>query len=57
MGALIASVPFAAGYASPLSPTQIALACVVVVTTAGLSWLWGDRFLDSVSRALDSTPL
>lgn len=55
MGTLIAAVPFSAGYASQLSICQISLAGLIVVTSGVLSCLWGDRFLDTVSKALDST--
>ncbi len=57
MGVLIASVPFAAGYAAPLGTVQIALAGLVVVAAGLMGCLWGDQFLDTVSKALDSTPL
>ena len=55
MGALVVAIPFSAGYTSQLSPFQISLAVLVVVTSGVLSSLWGDRFLDSVSKALNST--
>jgi len=55
MGALILSVPFSAGDASQFSIVQISVAGLVVVTSGVLSCLWGDRFLDSVSKALDFT--
>jgi hypothetical protein len=55
MGALIIAVPFSAGYASQLSIFQISLAGLVVVTSGVMSCLWGDKFLDTVSKALDST--
>jgi hypothetical protein len=55
MGALMTSVPFSAGYASQLSIFQISLAGLVVVTSGVMSCLWGDKFLDTVSKALDST--
>jgi len=53
--ALIVAVPFSAGDASHISIVQIIVAGLVVVTSGVLSCLWGDRFLDSVSKALDST--
>jgi hypothetical protein len=55
MGALIAAVPFSAGDASQFSIVQIIVAGLVVVTSGVLSCAWGDRFLDTVSKALDST--
>ena len=55
MGALITAVPFSAGYTSQLSISQISLAGIVIVTSGVMSCLWGDRFLDTVSKALDST--
>jgi len=55
MGALMVSVPFAAGFASPLSPFQITLGGLVVVASGLMSCLWGDQFLDTLSRALDAT--
>lgn len=55
MGALITLVPFAAGYAPESG--SVALAAVVVVATGLLGSLWGERFLDAVSRALNSTPV
>jgi hypothetical protein len=55
MGALITAVPFSAGYASPLSIVQITLAGLLVVTSGVVSCLWGEAFLDTVSKALDST--
>lgn len=55
MGALIIAVPFSAGFSSQLSMFQIALAVVVILTTGVMSCLWGDKVLDIVSRALDST--
>jgi len=55
MGTLIAAVPFSAGSASQLSIVQVSVAGIVVVISGVMSCLWGDRFLDSVSKALDST--
>jgi len=55
MGALIVAVPFSAGDASNLSIVQVSVAGILVVTSGVLSCVWGDRFLDSVSKALDST--
>ncbi len=57
MGALITLVPFSAGFAPESGPSAILLAAFVVVASGLLSSLWGDRFLDAVSRALDSTPV
>ncbi|WP_216919498.1 hypothetical protein [Synechococcus sp. CCAP 1479/9] len=57
MGALITLVPFSAGLAQDSGPTAILLAALVVVASGLLSGLWGDRFLDALSRALDSTPV
>ncbi len=57
MGALITLVPFSAGFAPESGPVSIIFAAVVVVASGLLSSLWGDRFLDAVSRALDSTPV
>lgn len=57
MGALITTVPFSAGYTSHLSVIQISLAGFLVVTSGVLSCLWGDKFLDIVSKALESTPV
>ncbi len=55
MGALISAVPFSAGYATQLSILQISLVGIVVVASGVMSCLWGDRFLDTISKALDST--
>ena len=55
MGALITAVPFSAGYSSKLSIFQISLVGFVVAISGVMSCLWGDKFLDTVSKALDST--
>jgi len=55
MGALITAVPFSAGYSSQLSIVQVSLAGFLVVASGALSCLWGDKFLDAVSKGLDST--
>jgi len=55
MGALITAVPFSAGYSSQLSIGQVSLAGLLVVTSGAMSCLWGDKFLDAVSKGLDST--
>lgn len=55
MGTLIVAVPLSAGDASQLSIVQISVAGLLVVTSGVLSCLWGDQFLDAVSKALDST--
>ena len=55
LGALVAAVPFSAGYASELSIVHVSVVGIVVVTSGVLSCVWGDRFLDSVSKALHST--
>lgn len=55
MGALITAVPFSAGYSSQLSIGQVSLAGFLVVGSGALSCLWGDKFLDAVSKGLDST--
>lgn len=57
MGALITWVPVSAGVAPDSSPVAIIVSALVVVASGLLSSLWGDRFLDAVSRALDSTPV
>jgi hypothetical protein len=54
MGSLIGVLPFSAGYAAAPSIVQLGLIGLVVGASAFLGWRWGDRFLDSVSRALDS---
>jgi hypothetical protein len=55
MGAVIVAVPFSAGDASHLSTVQISVAGLLVVTSGVLSCVWGDQFLDTVSKALDAT--
>lgn len=55
MGALIVSVPFSAGYASQPSTVQLAVAAFVVLSAGVMSSLWGERFLEAISKALDST--
>jgi len=55
MSALITAVPFSAGYSSQLSIFQISLAGFLVVISGVMSCLWGDKFLDAVSKSLDST--
>ncbi len=55
MGALIVSVPFSAGYASQPSTLQLAVAAFVVLSAGVMSSLWGERFLEAISKALDST--
>lgn len=55
MGALIASVPFAAGHPFQLSSLEMVAAALVITTSAVMACLWGGRFLDALSRALDST--
>ncbi len=57
MGALITLVPFSAGFSPESGPIPIIVAALVVVASGLLSSLWRDRFLDAVSRALDSTPV
>lgn len=54
-GALITVAPFSAGYTSQLSVLQLSLCVFVIVASGAMSCFWGDRFLDSVSKALDST--
>ncbi len=55
MGALIVSAPFAAGHPFELSSVEVGVATLIVITSALMGCLWGGRFLDAVSRALDST--
>lgn len=55
MGALIASVPFAAGHPLQLSSVEFFAAALVVTTSGVMGCLWGGRFLEAVSRTLDST--
>ncbi len=55
MGALIVSVPFSAGYASQPSTVQLAVAAFVVLAAGVMSSLWGERFLEAISKALDSS--
>jgi hypothetical protein len=55
MGALITAVPFSAGYSSQLSIGQVSLAGFLIVAAGAMSCLWGDKFLDAVSKGLDST--
>lgn len=55
MGALIVSVPFAAGHPFQLSGVELGVATLIVITSALMGGLWGGRFLDALSRALDST--
>jgi hypothetical protein len=55
MGALIVSVPFLAGHPFQLGLVQLSFAVLIVTTSGVMSCLWGDRFLDAVSRALDAT--
>lgn len=55
MGSLIVSVPFSAGYAFQLSTVQLAVAAMVVLSAGVMSSLWGERFLEAISKALDST--
>jgi len=55
MGVLIASVPFAAGHPFQLSSLEMAAAALVITTSGVMGCLWGGRFLDALSRALDST--
>jgi hypothetical protein len=57
MGVLIASVPFAAGHPFQLSSLEMAAATLVITTSGVMGCLWGGRFLDALSRALDSTPV
>jgi ribosome biogenesis protein Tsr3 len=55
MGTLIVSVPFAAGHPLQFSSVEIVAAALVVSTSGVMGCLWGGRFLEAVSRALDST--
>ncbi|WP_159816206.1 hypothetical protein [Cyanobium sp. Copco_Reservoir_LC18] len=57
MGALIVSAPFAAGHPFPPSTIELGVATLIVITFALMGCLWGGRFVDAVSRALDSTPV
>lgn len=55
MGTLIVPVPFSAGYASQPSIVQLAVAAFVVLLAGVMSSLWGERFLEAISKAIDST--
>lgn len=55
MGVLIASVPFAAGHPFQLSSLEVVAAALVIITSGLMGCLWGGRFLEALSRALDST--
>ncbi|MCP9797762.1 hypothetical protein [Cyanobium sp. Lug-B] len=55
MGVLIASVPFAAGHPLQLSSLEMLAAALVISASGVMGCLWGGRFLDALSRALDST--
>ena len=55
MGVLIASVPFAAGHPFQLSSLEVVAAALVITASGVMGCLWGGRFLDALSRALDST--
>lgn len=57
MGVLILVVPFSAGSPFQLGTPSILAAGAVVVAAGVLSCLWGARFLDAISKALDSTPV
>lgn len=55
MGVLIASVPFAAGHPFHLTSLEMAAAALVITSSGVMGCLWGGRFLDALSRGLDST--
>ncbi|MEA5389929.1 hypothetical protein VB738_01520 [Cyanobium gracile UHCC 0139] len=55
MGVLIASVPFAAGHPFQLSRLETLAAALAITASGGMGCLWGGRFLDALSSALDST--
>jgi ribosome biogenesis protein Tsr3 len=54
MGVLIASVPFAAGHPLQLSSLEMLAAALVISASGVMGCLWGGRFLEALSRALDS---
>jgi hypothetical protein len=55
MGALIVCAPFAAGHPLRFSSVELVVTALVVSTSGVMGCLWGGRFLEAVSRALDST--
>lgn len=55
MGVLIATVPFAAGHPFQLSSLEVVAVALVITTSGVMGCLWGGRFLEALSRALDST--
>jgi ribosome biogenesis protein Tsr3 len=55
LGVLVASVPFAAGHPFQLSALEMLAAALVITASGVMGCLWGGRFLEALSRALDST--
>lgn len=55
LGTLVTVVPFSAGFSAQLNLFQVAFAALVVVSSGVLSCVYGDWFLDAISKALDST--